>query len=92
MSSGPAPQRRIGAAETAGLLLLSAATLTFETILFRLFSVAQFYHFAFMIVSTALLGFGFDTDQFRFHRFDGVARDQHHADDEHSDSEFHVNP
>ena len=42
----------------AGLFLLSAATLTFETTLTRLFSVAQFYHFAFMVVSLALLGFG----------------------------------
>ncbi len=40
------------------LLLLSAATLVFEINLTRLFSVAQFYHFAFMIVSLALLGFG----------------------------------
>jgi hypothetical protein len=41
-----------------GLFLLSAATLTFEITLTRLYSVAQFYHFAFMIVSIALLGFG----------------------------------
>jgi hypothetical protein len=41
-----------------GLFLLSAATLAFEINLTRLFSVAQFYHFAFMIVSIALLGFG----------------------------------
>lgn len=40
------------------LFLLSAATLTFEINLTRLFSVSQFYHFAFMIVSIALLGFG----------------------------------
>ena len=40
------------------LILISAATLTFEITLTRLFSVAQFYHFAFMIVSIALLGFG----------------------------------
>jgi hypothetical protein len=40
------------------LLLLSAATLVFEINLSRLFAVAQFYHFAFMIVSLALLGFG----------------------------------
>src|SRR5688572_7408072 len=40
------------------LFLLSAATLAFEIHLTRLFSVAQFYHFAFMIVSIALLGFG----------------------------------
>jgi hypothetical protein len=43
---------------TFSLFLLSAATLTFEINLTRLFSVAQFYHFAFMIVSIALLGFG----------------------------------
>jgi len=42
----------------AGLFLLSVATLTFEVNLTRIFSVAQFYHFAFMIVSLALLGFG----------------------------------
>ncbi len=40
------------------LSLLSAATLLFEINLTRLYSVAQFYHFAFMIVSLALLGFG----------------------------------
>ena len=40
------------------LFLISAATLTFEITLTRLFSVSQFYHFAFMIVSIALLGFG----------------------------------
>lgn len=41
-----------------GLFLLSAAALAFEVILTRIFSVAQFYHFAFLIVSLALLGFG----------------------------------
>ncbi len=48
----PSPATRLS------LFLLSAATLTFEINLTRLFSVAQFYHFAFMIVSLALLGFG----------------------------------
>jgi hypothetical protein len=41
-----------------GLLLLSAAGLTFQINLTRLFSVSQFYHFAFMIVSIAMLGYG----------------------------------
>ena len=41
-----------------GLGILSAATLALEINLTRLFAVAQFYHFAFMIVSLALLGFG----------------------------------
>ena len=40
------------------LFFLSAAALAFEVNLTRLFSVAQFYHFAFMTVSLALLGFG----------------------------------
>lgn len=40
------------------LLCLSAATLMFEINLTRLYSVAQFYHFAFMIISLAMLGFG----------------------------------
>lgn len=41
-----------------GLFLLSAGTLVYELLLTRLFSVAQFYHFAFVAVSLALLGFG----------------------------------
>jgi hypothetical protein len=48
----------MGMTTYAGLFLLSAATLAFEVNLTRIFSVAQFYHFAFMIVSLALLGFG----------------------------------
>ncbi|HQE92681.1 MAG TPA: hypothetical protein PLH19_00695 [Anaerolineae bacterium] len=42
----------------SGLFCLSAATLLFEITLTRLFSVAQFYHFAFMIISLAMLGTG----------------------------------
>lgn len=41
-----------------GLFLVSAATLALEVNLTRIFSVAQFYHFAFMVISLALLGFG----------------------------------
>ena len=48
----------ISPGERASLFLLSAATLIFEINLTRLFSVAQFYHFAFLVVSLALLGFG----------------------------------
>jgi len=40
------------------LFCLSTATLMFEINLTRLYSVAQFYHFAFMIISLAMLGFG----------------------------------
>ncbi|MFQ5595029.1 MAG: hypothetical protein ACE5HA_12860, partial [Anaerolineae bacterium] len=41
-----------------GVVLLSAGTLAFEISLTRIFAVAQWYHFAFMAVSVALLGFG----------------------------------
>ena len=41
-----------------GLALLSAAALAFEIALTRLFSVTQWYHFAFLAVSVALLGYG----------------------------------
>ena len=41
-----------------GILLLSTATLLFEITLTRVFSIAEWYHFAFMVVSLALLGFG----------------------------------
>ena len=44
--------------EGIGLALVSAGSLCFEINLTRLFSVAQFYHFAFMVVSMALLGYG----------------------------------
>jgi len=41
----------------AGILLVSAATLMFELALTRLFSVAEWYHFAFLSISVALLGY-----------------------------------
>jgi len=41
-----------------GLALLSAAALAFELTLTRLFSITQWYHFAFLAVSVALLGYG----------------------------------
>jgi len=41
-----------------GVTLVSAATLTLEISLTRVFSVMQGYHFAFLAVSLALLGFG----------------------------------
>ncbi|GIV81879.1 MAG: hypothetical protein KatS3mg051_1233 [Anaerolineae bacterium] len=42
----------------SGVALFSATVLTFQVALTRLFSVAQFYHFAFLVISLALLGFG----------------------------------
>ena len=41
-----------------GIYLVSTATLTYEIGLTRLFSLAQGYHFAFMVVSIALMGIG----------------------------------
>ncbi|OGO17513.1 MAG: hypothetical protein A2Z14_00875 [Chloroflexi bacterium RBG_16_48_8] len=40
-----------------GLALLSAAALVFEITLTRLFAIQQFHHFAFVVVSLAVLGF-----------------------------------
>jgi hypothetical protein len=41
-----------------GVAALAAASLLLESTLTRLLAVAQFYHFAFLVVSLALLGFG----------------------------------
>ena len=41
-----------------GVACSSAAVLTLEVVLTRVFAVTQFYHFAFLTVSVALLGFG----------------------------------
>ncbi len=41
-----------------GVGALAAAALMLESTLTRLLAVAQFYHFAFLVVSLALLGFG----------------------------------
>ncbi|GFP19450.1 hypothetical protein HKBW3S03_00955 [Candidatus Hakubella thermalkaliphila] len=40
------------------IFLVSVATLSFQIVLTRVFSLAQGHHFAFMVVSIALLGFG----------------------------------
>ncbi len=41
-----------------GIFLLSAAMLLFQVTLTRVLSVALWYHFGFLVISTALLGFG----------------------------------
>jgi hypothetical protein len=41
-----------------GVFLISASTLLFEINLSRIFSITQFYHFAFLVVSLALFGYG----------------------------------
>ncbi len=45
-------------ARDAAVFLLSAASLAYEIVLLRAFSIGQWYHFAFMVISIALLGFG----------------------------------
>jgi hypothetical protein len=42
----------------SGITLISTIVLLFQVTLTRLFSVAQFYHFVFLVISLALLGFG----------------------------------
>ena len=38
--------------------LVSAGVLAYEVLLARLFSIIQWYHFAYMVISIALLGYG----------------------------------
>jgi len=40
------------------VLLISAAALSYEVLLMRLFSIVQWHHFAYMVISLALLGYG----------------------------------
>ncbi len=42
----------------AGIYFVSAATLCFEIVLTRYFSISQEYHFAFLVVSITFLGYG----------------------------------
>ncbi len=44
--------------KTIAVFLISAATLLLEISFTRLLSVTHWYHFAFLVISTALLGFG----------------------------------
>jgi len=40
------------------IFLVSASIISYEIVLMRLFSIVQWHHFAYMIISLALLGFG----------------------------------
>ena len=57
-SSRSKPAFQMNAFQKMGLIIVSAAGLCFQINLTRLYSVLHFYHFAFMVVSIALLGFG----------------------------------
>ncbi|HUJ41470.1 MAG TPA: hypothetical protein VLW54_13090, partial [Candidatus Acidoferrales bacterium] len=56
--TGPGASTDITARHSAGVLLLSLATLLLELALTRVLSVSLWYHFGFLVISTALLGFG----------------------------------
>jgi hypothetical protein len=49
--------KRSGIRNAIGLVFISAAALIFEITLTRLFAIQQFHHFAFVVVSLAVLGF-----------------------------------
>ncbi|MCD6406641.1 hypothetical protein J7L81_02055 [Candidatus Aerophobetes bacterium] len=42
----------------AGIFLISLSLLSYEIVLMRIFSITSWSHFAYMIISIALLGFG----------------------------------
>jgi len=44
--------------QSLGVALLATSTLLLESALIRLLAVSQYYHFAFLVISLALLGFG----------------------------------
>ena len=52
------PGRREAFPLYSGIFLVSGGSLIFEVALIRIFSLSQWYHFAFLSVSVALLGFG----------------------------------
>jgi len=43
---------------STGVLLVSAAAIGYELLLMRVLSIIQWHHFAYMIISLALLGYG----------------------------------
>jgi hypothetical protein len=54
LDAAASPPRRL----LVGLSLVSAAALAYEILLTRLFSIIQWHHFAYMMISVALLGYG----------------------------------
>ena len=40
------------------IFLISLSSLTFEVLLARVFSISQWHHLSFMVISIALFGFG----------------------------------
>ncbi len=50
--------KQVPAPPLVSILILSAAALCYEVLLIRLFSIIHWHHFAFMVISIALLGYG----------------------------------
>lgn len=58
MRRTPAVAPGSGAPPLVAVALISAAALAYEILLMRLFSIVLWHHFAYMIISLALLGYG----------------------------------
>ena len=58
MAAGPHLSPRAVSPPYAAIAVLSAAALAYEVLLIRLFSIVQWHHFAHMVISLALLGYG----------------------------------
>ena len=60
--SGSTPNAAAGPADASpplvAVMLLSSAAMGYEVLLTRLFSIIQWHHFAYMMISVALLGYG----------------------------------
>ena len=54
----PATDKRTQTPPLLSVFILSAAALAYEVLLIRLFSIIHWHHFAFMVISIALLGYG----------------------------------
>src|SRR5215211_7346045 len=50
------PPLRAGVATFGGLFLVTLATLTYQLLLTRTFSVTMYYHFAFVAISVTMFG------------------------------------
>ena len=58
MRDRPAPNPLPIRAPVYAIALISASALAYEVLLMRLFSIVQWHHFAYMVISLALLGYG----------------------------------
>ena len=57
MNSEP-PSLTVAPRHAVMIALASASVLAYEILLMRLISIGQWHHFAYMVISMALLGFG----------------------------------